>query len=54
MSESFPAQARNVSSWLLGWLIHALKKLNSPKEGARALASLYTGSKLPTRFEFGW
>ena len=46
ISESFPAHARNVSSWLFGWLIHALKKLNSPSVAARALASLYTGSKL--------
>ena len=40
ISESFPAHARNVSSWLFGWLIHALKKLNSPREAARAFASL--------------
>lgn len=46
MSESLPAQARKVSSWLLGWLIQALKKLNSPSVFARAFASLYTGSKL--------
>lgn len=31
MSESFPAHARNVSSCNLGWLIHELKKLNSPR-----------------------
>lgn len=46
MSESLPAHARKVSSWLLGWLIHALKKLHSPRVCARAFASLYTGSKL--------
>ena len=46
MSESFPAHARKVSSWLLGWLIHALKKLHSPRACARTFASPYTGSKL--------
>ena len=46
MSESLPAHARKVSSWLLGWLIHALKKLNSPRAAAFARASLYTGSYL--------
>lgn len=46
ISESLPAQARNVSNWLLGWDIHALKKLNSPRLAARAFASLYTGSYL--------
>ena len=40
MSESLPAQARKVSSWLFGWLIQALKKLNSPRVFARAFASL--------------
>ena len=40
MSESLPAQARKVSSWLFGWLIQALKKLNSPRLAAFALASL--------------
>lgn len=40
MSLSFPAQALNVSSWLFGWLIQALKKLNSPSVAARAFASL--------------
>ncbi len=40
MSESLPAHARKVSNWLFGWLIQALKKLNSPKDAARAFASL--------------
>ena len=48
ISESLPAHARNVSNWLFGWLIQALKKLNSPNDAARALASLYTGSNLTT------
>jgi hypothetical protein len=46
ISESLPAHARKVSSWLFGWLIHALKKLHSPRDCARAFASLYTGSNL--------
>jgi hypothetical protein len=40
MSESLPAHARNVSNWLFGWLIQALKKLNSPSALARTRASL--------------
>lgn len=52
ISESLPAHARKVSNWLFGWLIQAVKKLNSPRLAAFALASLYTGSNLARKMSF--